>query len=151
MYAHLNENGEPKTWMNVPPVGQRWVEQPVFDEEGNQTGTERVRVAVSNFHLLPNEILKEEGWLPVEEDESAIAEGQVRDGFTYTVEEDRVVRHWAGVTPPEPTPPPDPAVAEAARERIAQLRDKGIPALTPLERNELLENLTTLLVPEETT
>lgn len=127
-FAHVDEAGQITEIRNeLPAAGSRWVEQPVMvdvlDENGNPTGerepdpsgaTERARATVSNFHYLPREILADEGWLPIEDEEPVYdpnTQQLVESGLR--VETARVVRTWVAEYLPPALEAPVDTVAPA--------------------------------------
>lgn len=56
--------------------------------------------AVSNYRYLPEDELRKDGWLPVEIDKPKLREGQSDTGPSYTVEKDKIVKHYEAINRP---------------------------------------------------
>lgn len=62
---------------------------------------------VSNYHLLPDTILKAEGWLPLDEVKPVLTEGQYHELDTAVEVDGRIVATYKVITP-EPEIDPEP-------------------------------------------
>ena len=86
-----------------------------------KVGTLKDGSTVSGYHLLDEEILKEEGWLPLEDIKPEYDEETqypIRDG--YEILEDKVIRKYRIVEIPEREEPRD---LEAEVEELRQIID----------------------------
>ena len=86
-----------------------------------KTGILKNGQTVSGYHLLDEEILKEEGWLPLEDNPPEYDEETkylVNDG--YEILEDKVIKKYRVVDIPEPTEP-EPDKIEILNDRIQEL------------------------------
>ena len=83
-----------------------------------KTGTLKNGSTVSGYHLLDNEILLDEGWLPLEDippEHDVETQYLVQDG--YEILEDKVIKKYSIVDIPEP----QPNEVEILNNKIAKL------------------------------
>ena len=88
------------------------------------TGTLSDGSSVSGFEFLSPDVLSAEGWLPVVEVRSELADGEQWGAPVFTVEEGAVFAHFAA----EPIPPPEPDPVEALQAQV-QAQQATIEAL----------------------
>jgi len=83
---------------------------------------------VSNYHLLPEDKLKAEGWLPVEENKPDFDPDIERLVFShYEILDDKVIVHYKAENRPAPEPEQDPE-AEAVRSAVLLFTTEKIRA-----------------------
>lgn len=66
---------------------------------------------VSNYNLLPDTVLKAEGWLPLEEVKPLLADGQYHELKSVIESDGHIVATYRVVTP-EPPIDPEPILTE---------------------------------------
>ena len=97
-----------------------------------KTGTLKNGSTVSGYHLLDEDILKEEGWLPLEDNPPEYDEETqdlINDG--YEILEDKVIKKYSIENIPEP----QLSEVEVYKNKIAEL-EKVIDILLGGEDNE---------------
>ena len=100
-----------------------------------KTGTLKDGSTVSGYHLLDEEVLLDEGWLPLEDilpeyDEET--EYLANDG--YEILEDKVIKKYKVEDIPEPTPP-EPSEIDILKTEITEL-NQTIDIMLDGEDNE---------------
>ena len=87
-----------------------------------RTGTLKDGSTVSGYHLLDEEILKEEGWLPLEDNKPTYDDTThylIDDG--YEILEDKVIKKYKVEDIPEPTEP-EPNEMDLLKDEITELK-----------------------------
>jgi hypothetical protein len=87
-----------------------------------KTGILKDGSTVSGYHLLDEEILKEEGWLPLEDNSPEYdreTQYLINDG--YEILEDKVIKKYKIEDIPEPTEP-EPSEMDLLKDEITELK-----------------------------
>ena len=85
-----------------------------------KTGTLKNGSTVSGYHLLPEEVLKQEGWLPLEDNPPEYdMETQYLTNDGYEILEDKVIKKYSIADIPEP----QPNEIEILNNKIAELEN----------------------------
>ena len=88
-----------------------------------KTGTLKDGRTVSGYHLLDEDVLKDEGWLPLEDSPPEYDEETqylIQDG--YEILEDKVIKKYKIEDVPEPIEP-EPDIIEILENKIVELEE----------------------------
>ncbi|ERN52820.1 hypothetical protein M3689_07155 [Alkalihalophilus marmarensis] len=112
-----------------------------------KTWTKKDGTTVSGFHLLPEEDIKEEGWLPLIEDKPEFDPDTHYLRFSsYEIREDKVIRLYEVIEQPvEELAPYTPSIEDLAKEnQLLKAQNKALSEKADFHEDVLTELIITV-------